>query len=108
MAVNAYSGTPLLPEDSTQTSSATTGSLVRYVQLASMASNQKRLKRERLSPPAALGLWLDMDSNQERDLFWFNMKKYVSPSSLPNILLEYLQRTKCSVVVSSISFQTYN
>jgi hypothetical protein len=109
MAVDTGSGTTWLPEDPTPARQpAAADSIVRFVSPPDKVGDRKRLKRERLSPPAALARWLDMGSDQERELFWLNMKKYVSPSSLPNILLEHLHRTKYPVIVSSMAFSTCN
>jgi hypothetical protein len=103
MVVDAGSGTSRLLDDPTQNRRpATSGSIVRYLSPAQQVSDRKILKRERLSPPAALARWLDIDNESERELYWFSIKKYVSPSSLPNILLEYLHRSKHPTVSSNI------
>ena len=73
-------------------------SIVRYLQPKPQVSDLKRLKRERLSPPAALARWLDTNKKGEQESFWRSMKQYISPSSLPNILLEHLHRSKYPAV----------
>lgn len=74
------------------------GGIVRYLQPKPEVSDRKRLKRERLSPPAALARWLDLHNDWERDIYWRSIEKYISPTSLPNILLEHLHRSKYPAV----------
>lgn len=75
--------------------------------MVKFSGSRTMLKRRRPSPLAALAQWLDMDSDRERVLFWLEMKTYVIPSSLPNILLEHLHRTKYPIV-SPIAFSAGN
>jgi hypothetical protein len=64
-------------------------SIVSYVQ----PNDPRRPKKtERISPPAALAHWLDTDDS-ERKRHWHTMAKHLSPTSLPNILLEHLHRS---------------
>jgi hypothetical protein len=77
--------------------------IVRFVKPSSQVSDLKKLRRMRLSPPAALARWLDMNKDGEREAFWRSMKQYISPSSLPNILLERLHRSKYPAVSFIVS-----
>lgn len=102
MVVETGSRTSGLLDGRTQTRRpAARGSIVRYLSPAQQAS-RSRLKRARVSPPTVLTHWLDIDNDSERELYWFSIKKHVSPSSLPSILLEYLHRSKHPTVSSYI------
>lgn len=99
MAVDSGTANPdLLDTPSRAHRLAATGSIVRYLQPTPQVSDRKRLKRERLSPPAALARWLDLHQDWERELYWRSIERYISPSSLPNILLEHLYRSKYPAV----------
>jgi hypothetical protein len=105
MAVNPAPGSSHLLIDPNQGQQlARRGSLVRFLRPTGQVSDLKRLKRERISPPAALAHWLDTQTGWERDLYWRSIKKHISPSSLPNILLEHLHRSKYPEVSLIMAF----
>lgn len=68
--------------------------VVRFLRPPGEVSDLKRLKRERLSPPTALAQWLDAETDQEKERYWYRSINHLSPSSLPNILLERLHRSR--------------
>ena len=104
MTIDSSSKTTYLLDDPNKAQQpAARDSIVRYIQPKPPVSDLKRLKRERLSPPAALARWLDTKSDGEQESFWHSMRRYISSSSLSNILLEYLHRSKYSAVCVIIS-----
>lgn len=103
MAVKAGSGALYLFGHPTNTRQlGERGAVVRYSPSLHRTSTQRTLKRKRPSPPASLARWLDIDSDWERELYWLSVRKYISPSSLPNILLEHLHRSKYLNVHSAL------
>ena len=103
MTIDSSPKTPYLDDPNKAQQPAARDSIVRYIQPKSQVSDLKRLKRERLSPPAALARWLDTNNDGEQESFWHSMRQYISSSSLSNILLEYLHRSKYSAVCVIIS-----
>lgn len=102
MTIDSSPKTPYLDDPNKAQQPAPRDSIVRYIQPKSQVSDLKRLKRERLSPPAALARWLDTDNNGEQESFWHSMRQYISSSSLSNILLEYLHRSKYSATPTGL------
>jgi hypothetical protein len=69
-------------------------------------TSTRSLKKKRVSPPMALAQWFDMNSDRERELHWLSVKRDLSASSLPNILLEHLHRSKYPDVCTCFSGST--